>query len=277
MKKLLALAASFGLLSSYVFAADLPTKAPVVAPAPPPAYNWTGFYIGLNGGYGIPDPVNVRFDSVTAGVADFFTAFVGGTPANANFSAKGGFGGGQVGYNWQLNPYTVVGLETDFQGSGIKDTGSVAVPNLFGSAFTFTASQKLNWFGTTRVRGGILATPNFLIYATGGVAYGEVERSASFLGSPVTTFIVAGGLNCPANSVCMAASESKTSVGWVAGFGLEWALWNRWTLRAEYQHIDLGDHSLNMVPVAVPSADVLRANFGTAAFDTVRGAINYRF
>ena len=259
MKKLLALAASFGLLSSYVFAADLPTKAPVVAPAPPPAYNWTGFYIGLNGGYGIPDPVNVRFDSVTAGVADFFTAFVGGTPANANFSAKGGFGGGQVGYNWQLNPYTVVGLETDFQGSGIKDTGSVAVPNLFGSAFTFTASQKLNWFGTTRVRGGILATPNFLIYATGGFAWSNDQ----FVRTQLTGTL---------NNATAGADEAvnKGLPGWTVGGGIAYAVAQHWNAFAEYRHTSYGSSTISL-----PLSQLTRTS--TVTVDVVELGLNYNF
>ena len=275
MKKLLALATSLGLLSTYGFAADLPTKAPMVAPAPPPAYNWTGFYIGINGGYGWGNSTDPTLSPGTPDAFGFFPFAVRGN-VNTSFDTRGGFGGGQIGYNWQLNPSTVVGLETDFQGADINGSAAVIVPSFIATQnFTSTANDKVRWFGTARVRGGILVTPNFLVYATGGLAYGEVERSASFLGASITTFIN-NTFVCASNSVCLSGSESKASVGWVLGGGVEWALWSRWTLRAEYQHIDLGGHTINMT-TGFPSSNIVQVNFGTTAIDTVRGAINYRF
>ena len=151
-------------------AADMALKAP-----PPPAYvyNWSGFYIGLNLGYSFG---NEKTNWTVAGVP------IGSTSAKMD----GILGGGQAGYNWQSGSW-VFGVEADIQGTGERGTTRISQsvttdPCLFlvvvDCPITTTAAlsnqEKLTWFGTVRGRLGVTPTDRALIYATGGLAYGEI-------------------------------------------------------------------------------------------------------
>src|SRR5580704_2922221 len=120
MRKLLITAAAFAtLLGTPALAADMPLKAP---PPPPPIVSWTGFYVGGNVGYSWGDP---RTDAAGSGTAPTFNF---GPPLSFPFPfaftdsnaarLKGAIGGGQIGYNYQVAPRWLLGLEADFQGSG---------------------------------------------------------------------------------------------------------------------------------------------------------------
>jgi outer membrane immunogenic protein len=137
-------------LASQANAADL-GRRPYAAPAPVynPIYNWTGLYVGVNGGGGWGD-------SSWSGVS------------SGNINASGGLIGGTLGYNWQFGQ-TVVGIETDLQWSDIKGSGACA----------FGCETRNNWFGTVRGRLGY-AWDRFMPYITGGLAYGNVEANPSF-------------------------------------------------------------------------------------------------
>src|ERR1700730_15838254 len=155
------------------FAADLAartyTKAPVMMD---PGSNWTGFYAGLNGGY-----------SWGRANTTLFPGTVLATPLGQN--VNGGLFGGQIGYNWQVDPKWVLGLEADGQWTGERGSsndflGSVRLPtpgndfNVLASA-SLSNETKLPWFATFRGRVGLLADPSLLLYATGGLAVGEVK------------------------------------------------------------------------------------------------------
>ncbi|APF39093.1 porin family protein [Chelatococcus daeguensis] len=155
MKKiLLAGVAAAGLIASgaAAFAADLPSRnvAPV-APAPVvPIFTWTGFYVGVNAGYGW---------------GEFSKA--------AGFDDPDGFvGGGQIGYNYQIGQF-VVGLETDIQYADLK--GKTAATT-FANGNIGTGRGEVEYFGTVRARVGA-AFDRALIYVTGGLAYGETKFS----------------------------------------------------------------------------------------------------
>lgn len=163
MKKyLLSSVAALGLVvAGAASAADLPSrKGPIAAPVYlPPAFTWTGFYVGANAGYAWG-----QIDSTNLGV-------IGG------FDDPDGFtGGGQIGYNYQIGQW-VVGLEADFQGADLK--ASVADPFL-----GIRASNEINWWGTVRGRVGY-AFDRFLPYLTGGFAYGNVKNK---IATPAFTF-----------------------------------------------------------------------------------------
>ena len=118
MKKLvLAGAALAALIAGPAMAADLPVKAaPIV-----PIYDWTGFYIGINGGYswGRSNTTVSYFNTIT-GAPIIPPA---GSITDAGFNLDGGVFGGQIGYNWQFSSW-LFGLEADAQWSGQK--GSAA-------------------------------------------------------------------------------------------------------------------------------------------------------
>jgi outer membrane immunogenic protein len=185
----------FGLLCVPAFAADLPARMPVKAvPYVPAAYNWTGFYVGANLGYGW---------SSGSG-----TITIGGASGPYSGSGNGLLGGVQLGYNWQAGA-AVFGIETDFQASGGR--GDV---NATAGATAVTATAKNPWFGTIRGRLG-WAFDRWMVYATAGGLYGK----ATLDGTVNTT----GPF-----------SASTTYWTWVVGGGVEAALWDRWTGKIEY-------------------------------------------
>jgi outer membrane immunogenic protein len=274
------------LIGTRVLAADMPVKAP---PAPPsPVSSWTGFYVGANGGYGW------RNVSASESPADPLTQFLelsGQTLVNfasTSLDTKGWSGGVQAGYNWQFNERWVAGLETDIDGANIKGSGSATVFMTSLPIDTLTASQKVEWFGTTRARLGYLPANNLMIFATGGVAYGKVDESANVGISPGSAFGsqafgFAFGCSNPtsfATPTCFAGSQSRTSAGWTAGGGVEAQLSRSLTLKVEYLYVNLASGSFNLPAAFVPpgfAPSILRASFGDAAFDLVRVGVNWRF
>jgi outer membrane immunogenic protein len=251
-------------------------------------FSWTGFYAGVNAGVGygqIDKTVGFTNDSPT-GAGNFFLngIFTDNTASGFNsFSqsllSDGFVGGAQLGYNRQFARDWVVGVEADIQ-SGLQGsastTGNVDQPAP-DTPITLTSDQNLKWFGTVRGRLGF-ATERFLMFGTAGVAYGRTEVSANMTNpNNVVVTAPAGSttLSCPANQVCIAGADSKTSIGWTVGGGLEWALWNHVMLKVEYLHVDLGGQTVRLV--APPNG----TGFVTAKFDNsfniVRAGLNYKF
>lgn len=162
-RRLLAVALCAGTLAAgSARAADLPRRAeaPPVLPIPP-AFTWTGFYVGVNAGYGFKSATS-RFTDATYG-----TVTGGG-------NGGGIVGGAQAGYNYQFTPGSgfVVGLETDFQGAGFARGSTAAI----GTTPYYNVSPSLDYFGTVRGRVGY-AFDRWLLYGTGGLAYGGGSTS----------------------------------------------------------------------------------------------------
>jgi outer membrane immunogenic protein len=275
-------------------AADMPLKAPPLPPAP--VATWTGFYIGLNGGYGWRDNARPVFTAndpysalLLAGGLDI-AAGPGGQPLvpPAN-RLRGALGGLQIGYNWQVNPYLLFGLEADLQASGIRGNGTaanlVAQPTLTATTPT---EQNIRWFGTARARLGFLPASNWLIYGTGGFAYGRIDESVNVstagLGVGVITIASGFGSGCIAGGVnCLVGASSRIATGWTAGAGTEWLVSPNVTVKAEYLYVRLGGGDGFNVVATVPNANPLvaltsfRASWGTPDFHAVRVGINYKF
>src|SRR6185312_133610 len=165
LKKYLLATALVGLGSAPTLAADLAARPYTKAPALAAVYDWTGFYIGVNAGVGIGRD-RLQHDW-----------FGSGRPYSFYTSPQGGFGGGQIGYNWQTGSVfgpIVLGVEADIQGAGLSDDRTN-----FSILGTNTAyGQKLDWFGTARGRVGIANGP-VLSYVTAGYAVGSVRTSAT--------------------------------------------------------------------------------------------------
>jgi outer membrane immunogenic protein len=206
-------------------AADL---APVFKAPPPPPPMWTGFYAGLNLGWawGRNDEVACPIDN-EGGSHACFTSPTSTDPSGvisiARFSSShpsGVIGGGQFGYNYQLDSNWVLGFEADIQGANIE--GSFT--DRFATPSTFT--ERTDWLATVRGRVGYLFTPNLLVYGTAGLAYGGVEATASnVFGTSIAHF-----------------EGSRT--GWTAGGGVEWLVTRNLSVKGEALYYDLGSVSV---------------------------------
>ena|SRR5258707_926187 len=171
--------------SSGAFAADLPVKAPYMAPIA--YYNWTGFYIGGN--------VGGAWETGTISDSFFGTSF--------SNTRSGFIGGGQIGYNWQFSPQFVLGVEWMFDGTDIRsDSGTVAVTDPDFGAATLQGTEKVDWLTTVTARLGYAAN-NWLFYVKGGG--GWVHDTAR------VTEVTTGGV--------FSVSASDTRGGWVVGGG----------------------------------------------------------
>ena len=281
---LVALALSAG----SAFAADLPSrKAAIVPVAPPPM--WTGFYAGLNAGYGFGGSNNVN-STATAwdqyastyyttwptvpNLNGTFGAVQAGNTGNTSMNLNGFAGGAQVGYNYQWGNSVVVGLEADIQGTGIRGNanymgigadsyrmGRMNMPHGDRQVMGYGSVQgTLDWFGTVRGRVGYLAMPSLLVYATGGLTYGGATANANY--TSVTSWKNTGMLNFNYNQTGFGTGNgSSTLVGWNAGGGLEWMFMPNWSLKGEAFYYNLGN--LNLQGYAMTPASGLPAQMST--------------
>jgi outer membrane immunogenic protein len=260
VKKFTAMAAAiaaFGFVNSAI-AADMPTKAPV--PMMVPMYNWGGWYVGGNVGYGWgvnSDPSATFVDAPGLGIGPYVAAGGNVTP---NVRPKGVLGGLQLGYNLQSNNF-VYGLVTDIQASGVKASGTntVTPPGGFVTS-SQTNSVEIDWFGTLRAKLGV-AQNNWLFYATGGAAYGGVKTSGSFV--------------APAAPVTIAGSNTTTKFGWTAGAGIDYGLTPNWIIGVEYLYVDLGRVSYTETTALFPAASITISN--RAAMHVGRISLDYKF
>lgn len=202
-------------------AADLParmvTKAPVYTKAPPvDLYSWTGFYVGANVGF-----ASARAESniMTTDTSQTLTGVIGG---------------GQVGYNMQRGPW-VFGVELDVQGSSQDSTWNGTVGGGGGGGAAVSQATSLPWFMTARGRIGYAIAPTWMVYVTGGGAWGEVKSVVTATGPGTFTW-------------------DETRGGWVLGAGIEGAINRQWSWKAEYLHIDLGSSNtllFGMAPASI--------------------------
>lgn len=252
-------------------AADMAAKAPPQAP-PGPVFSWTGWYIGANGGYGWADP---RSDTT---LTDFGGTILPGFATSHSDALKfsGAVGGVQAGFNWQASKQWIAGLEADWQATSENASLHYFDPyTVFGIPFNTVGAAttdyraSLLWFGTIRGRIGYELNDHLLLYATGGLAYGQVRVAGSVNDSGI--FFIA-----PFNGTT-SFSNSEVRVGWTIGSGLEGALTNNWSWKAEYLYVDLG--AMNTIvpgPFAPTTAEsvALHTRFTE---NIVRVGLNYKF
>lgn len=264
----LALAANALVFAQSALAADLPRAVPAKAPAMVvPTATWTGFYAGLNAGYGWgSEAIGISGDPSVLTVA----IPNGIVPASIADNPKGFIGGGQIGYNHQFGQW-VLGVEADLQWSDIKRSQTVLTAAPGGlPPFRTSDEQKLEWLGTLRGRVGFVPAPQWLIYGTAGLAYGSVSVSGySALNHPVfpPCFL----------TYCGAASISDTQVGWAAGAGFEFGFAHNWSVKAEYLYYDLGTTSLFMPDLLGRVPPTFQIHTVDFKGNIARGGVNYRF
>jgi outer membrane immunogenic protein len=287
MKKL-ALAVSVLAISAVSASAADMAPAPVYTKGPPievaPACVWCGWYVGGNVGYAQSEPTSVNSSAVVTnpgilGVlgipAASAAALTTGIPVG---SQKGIIGGGQFGYNFQSGLF-VAGFEADIQGLSGRATGtSVTSAPLAGfpgspANATLTAANSVSWLGTVRGRIGLAVEPNFLIYGTGGLAYGGVNSSTGINQSFSPLGLLTG-------TSLASGNFSETRVGWTVGAGGEWMFTSNWSAKLEYLHYDLG--SANYGTTVNSSVLGLPFTLGQSSStnfrgDIVRVGLNYKF
>ena len=205
-----AIAGMLLLCSGAALAADLPlaVKAPVTY-AP---YSWTGLYIGAQAGYGWVDTDSNVVQTVPP------SPYI----LRSSGSPDGAFGGGFIGYNYQLSNNVVVGIEADINGGNLKSSDPVTINAPVIPVVT--ARSELEWFGSVRARLGY-AFDRLLPYATAGYAFGSAKTTYA---SPF-----------PGDSI----SASDTLSGWTVGAGLEYAITDNILARIEYRYTDYGSSS----------------------------------
>lgn len=230
-------------LTASAFAADLPSRAPPIAPIIyAPVFTWAGLYVGLNAGVGWGDSGGVFVTGPTA----VSSGSLGGGGNDGQF-----VGGAQIGYNWQSGAL-VYGLETDIQ---YVDTGG----NVAWGPYDWWGGRGGGdgaYLGTVRARLGY-AFDRTLIYITGGLAYGGLNTN------PLT-------------------GNSTSNAGWTIGGGVEYAFTNNWTFKVEGLYVDIGEGRRTQTFVN-PAGGVLPAGVYTATTSGGGGAgllrvgVNYKF
>ena len=189
-----------------------------------PAYaSWTGFYVGLNGGYGFGQSLWTTPLGLSTG----------------DFNVKGGLAGGTLGYNLQTGTW-LWGLEGDLDASWIKGSTTTFCP--------LSCETKNSWLGTARGRIGYAGFNNWLLYITGGAAFGDIKATTSL------------------------GSATKTKLGYALGVGVEYAFMRNWSTKIEYLYADLGKMTCPVATCGAGADTDVKFNA-----NIVRLGVNYRF
>jgi outer membrane immunogenic protein len=195
-------------------------------------FSWTGLYVGLNVGYGwanissfLPEDIDDQIHYVPPG------------GVKTDLEPDGWFGGGQIGFNYQRDS-VVFGLEADWQGGDMEASSIRRYPHIafdgnpdVDAWFDTTTKVKIDQFGTVRGRVG-LALGKFLPYVTGGLAWAEAKSESTTLYDVTVPPIFRGP---------WVAKDSVYHIGWTVGGGVEVALTDNLSVKAEYLYLDFGD------------------------------------
>ncbi len=255
-------------LSQAASAADLAVKAAPPPPAPVPT--WTGIYIGVHGGaawqstptWNFTDPTGVLGNQSITG--------------NSNLGAVGGL---QAGYNWQVLPVWVLGVEGDISWTSLQAQTTSTLTTRAGALVPGSSvqmSQNERWLASVRGKVGFTGWwNNTMLYATGGIAWANAEYTGTANLGPL-----AAGLAAPLSNT----SVTTTNTGWVAGGGAEWQATTNILLRAEYLYYRINggqNNSANFVPAAggafAGAAAPLGYSFSNYNVQVARIALSYKF
>lgn len=240
-----AAAAAIIFTASATHAADMALKEP---PPPAPAWSWTGFYLGGEVG-GRWDSSRWSTTCIEAGAVFAACPNATGLPVDAprfnvnnpqSFNSASVWGGVHAGYNWQLTNW-VVGVEGNFAwgNNSATKTGipGAESPTVAGAPGLDSSTVKQTWDSSLRLRGGVLVTPETLVYVTGGAAFTRVQFSAV-----CGTAYPVGWCTAPVD-IGQTSTISSTRMGWTIGGGIETRIVGNWLARGEYRYADYGSTS----------------------------------
>jgi len=261
MKKVLfgtqALVAST-LLALPAVAADMPLAK---APAAAPVETWTGWYVGINGGEHDARDGSVNMTGTDTGAGGLGSALAAGIiPSPIGVIDAGWFVGGTAGFNWQINPLWVVGIEGDLDGGKAKQFTSVSPTGIV----TTNLTRELDDLGMLRGRLGITVVQPLLVYGTGGLAV--TDRKFTLNGFDP-------GAAPPLNAT---STVSGVVAGWTVGGGLEYTFGPHWSFKGEYLFADFGTVK-STIAYAYPGNTSTLTGTVRDTYNIVRAGINYRF
>jgi outer membrane immunogenic protein len=269
-------------------AADLPRRAAPPVFVPVPVFTWTGFYVGTHSSYTFSDSQTIRTRGNNDGTGGVTNTIGNVTTLRRapNFKAEqdgiGNIGGG-LGYNYQFTPGSgfVVGAEANVTWTDIGKRRDYFGPALAANGFIPDPSSyrnRLNYLGTVQGRLGY-AFDRFLVYGTGGFAYGDVKYQADFFNT--------------ANRLAYFGRYSGMETGYVYGGGIEYAIptdsfLNRFnfiggligasaiTLKAEYLRYDLGSRNVLVNNTGIGPTGSYTSRFNTEG-NLIKAGFNYKF
>ena len=231
------------LATLFVFAVPTAALSADATPTEPTTtyFDWSGVYVGIQGGSVFSTDGRVPFDSQPA--SDFY-----------DIDMEGGFGGFQAGYNHQFTNNVVIGVETDVAFGDLNYSSVWLTPT--GPDTTYLGQGDLDWLGSTRARLGY-AMDRWLPFATVGVAYAGIDFVESHFG------VVHG-------------RGDATLVGWTAGAGVNYALTEHLIIGAEYHYSDFGSTGFTEYGEGVFSGVTASGAFDLDIQD-VRFSLSYKF
>jgi outer membrane immunogenic protein len=242
--RLLAGIAIAAVMVGSAFAADMPVKAP----PPVLAYDWSGFYIG-----GVIGGAWERTDTSDPGLGIIGTLL--NVPVVQTTTGSGFIGGVEGGDRYQFGKL-VVGWEADMTWGGVNGTSTTTFspigvpPGIFN--LTRSINTNTNWTGTAVSTLGI-AHDRWLIYGKAGVAWEHTNYTDNWTANLI-------GIVFPA----FTGTGSENRVGWTVGTGVEWAIWNNWSVKAEYDYLDFGNRNVAINGTILPTVFPIPASFGTS-------------
>ena len=243
--RLLAGVAITAIMAGSAFAADMPLKAP----PPVLAYDWSGTYIGgfVGGGWSHDDSSEPGL-----GILGTLVNF----PVVQTTTGSAFIGGIEGGDRYQFGKL-VIGWEADMVWGNTSDTSTTTFspngipPGVFSLTRSLTTNEK--WTGTATSTVGI-AHDRWLVYGKAGVAWSKTDYtdnwSGNIVGIPFQAFSGTG------------TTSSSNQVGWTVGTGVEWAVWNNWSIKAEYDYLDFGNKTVAINGAILPGIANFPASFG---------------
>jgi outer membrane immunogenic protein len=289
MQKLLLGISALVISTASASAADMAVKAP--PPPPPLVLSWTGFYAGINGGGAWTDGPSMTYVDL-ANTGNTTNSYA---PSTINASSSSWLAGVHAGYNWQIAPTWVFGIEGDWDWTNLNASGTNRLngaTNLLGQTRglqtdNVSLQTKVNWLASVRGRLGY-ASPNWMLYATGGVAFADMGFNAQVH--------CTGPVN-GAGSLCDAPGQdirptgfNDTRVGWVAGAGFEFKPVSNWIFGLEYLYYRFDNTNTgggswtfpNGQPApfydcGVAGQNCAKFSYGEMNVQTVRARLSYQF